>query len=272
MKKFRVSLGVIITVFVLVILYLPIGMVVANAFNANVSLIGWTGPTFHWIGDALADERVRQAAVMSFVIAALSTVVAVSLSLGAVMAVSRLPKSVGGLLQTLTYARLMVPEVVIAAGILIALRQFDLHPGMWAVVAGHIIFCSAYATLVLQARYATLTGRFDEAAADLGAPPLRVFLRVLLPMMMPAIVISSILSFTFSFDDVVSTLFLSGADIETLPVLILSLTRQGSSPEINAIAVIVVFLSIVLMSLMGLATLRPKRNHPVPQSLKEGEL
>lgn len=269
MKKFRVSPGIIVTIFVLVLLYLPIGMVVTNAFNANEDLIGWAGPTLEWIGDALADQRVRDAAVMSFIIAALSTVVAIAISLAAVIAVSKLPKSASTLLQTLTYARLMVPEVVIAAGVLILLRQLDLRPSMWAVIAGHIIFCSAYATLVLQARFATLSGKYDEAAADLGAPPFRVFLRVILPMMMPAIVISAILSFTFSFDDVVSTLFLSGSDVETLPVLILSLTRHGSSPEINALAVIVMFLSIVLLSLMGLASLRPKRKQTVSLPEKE---
>ncbi|MBM4509879.1 ABC transporter permease subunit [Rhodococcus hoagii] len=96
------------------------------------------------------------------------------------------------------------------------IQRLGLSTGTWSVVAGHIVFCSAYATLVLQSRFATLTGTYDEAAADLGAPPRRVFLKVLWPMMMPAVVIAALLSFTFSFDDVVSTVFLAGPETETL--------------------------------------------------------
>jgi ABC-type spermidine/putrescine transport system permease subunit II len=257
--KRRISPATIVTVVVLAFLYLPIAMVIVNAFNANESLIGWGGVTFDWITGAFADERVRHDFWTSCVIAVLSTVVAVTLSLAAVMAVSRLPKRVGAVLQTLTYARLMMPEVVIAAGILVLIQRLGLSAGTWSVVAGHIVFCSAYATLVLQSRYATLTGTYDEAAADLGAPPYRVFLRVLWPMMMPAVVIAALLSFTFSFDDVVSTVFLAGPETETLPVLILSLSRHGTSPEINAIAVAFMFVSLVLMCLVGLASLGPSK-------------
>lgn len=259
MKQKAFSIGTLVTILVIAFLYLPIIMVVANAFNADQTLIQWGGFTLEWIADAFANTRVRDAAITSIVIGILSTVCAVTLSLTAVLAVSKLPKAASNALQTLTYARLVVPEVVVAAGILIVIRELGLNTGMWATVAGHIIFCSAYATLVLQSRYATLSGTFDEAAADLGASPFRIFLRVILPLMLPAVLISSILSFTFSFDDVVSTVFLAGAELETLPVLILGLTRHGSSAEVNAIAVIVMFVSILLMLLMALASFAPKK-------------
>ncbi len=257
--KRRVSPAAAVTVAVLAFLYLPIGMVIVNAFNADESLVGWGGATLEWITGAFADERVREDFLTSCLIALLSTVVAVALSLAAVMAVSRLPKRAGAVLQTLTYARLMIPEVVIAAGILVVIQRLGLSTGTWSVVAGHIVFCSAYATLVLQSRFATLTGTYDEAAADLGAPPRRVFLKVLWPMMMPAVVIAALLSFTFSFDDVVSTVFLAGPETETLPVLILSLSRHGTSPEINAIAVAFMFVSLVLMCLVALASFWPSK-------------
>jgi len=257
--KQRISPAAVLTVVVLAFLYLPIAMVVVNAFNANENLIGWGGATTEWLTGAFQDPQVRQDFLTSCLIALLSTAVAVTLSLGAVMAVSRLPKRAGAVLQTLTYARLMIPEVVIAGGILLLIQRLGLTTGTWSVVAGHIVFCSAYATLVLQARFATLTGTYDEAAADLGASPRRVFLRVLWPMMMPAVVVASLLSFTFSFDDVVSTVFLAGPETETLPVLILSLSRHGTSPEINAIAVAFMFVSLVLMCLVALASLWPAK-------------
>ncbi|PTR23531.1 spermidine/putrescine transport system permease protein [Rhodococcus sp. OK519] len=257
--KRRISPAAAVTVAVLAFLYLPIGMVIVNAFNADESLVGWGGATLEWITGAFADPRVRQDFLTSCLIALLSTVVAVALSLAAVMAVSRLPKRAGAVLQTLTYARLMIPEVVIAAGILVVIQRLGLTTGTWSVVAGHIVFCSAYATLVLQSRFATLTGTYDEAAADLGASPRRVFLKVLWPMMMPAVVIAALLSFTFSFDDVVSTVFLAGPETETLPVLILSLSRHGTSPEINAIAVAFMFVSLVLMCLVALASFWPSK-------------
>lgn len=254
---------------VLVFFYVPIVRVTVNAFNADETLNSWGGFTLRWFDQVVNDPRIRDDFVTSLAIALTSTAISVLLALSAAVAVSRLSRTAKRTLMMTTYARMMLPEVVVAVGLLMLLRELELTPGMWSVVAGHVIFCSAYATIVIQARYATFTGVYDEAAADLGASPWRVFRRVLLPMLLPAISVASLLSFTFSFDDVVSTLFLAGPDIETLPVLMLGLTRQGVSPDVNAIAVSFMAVTMLTLTLFGLATNSRSRAPELPPPGKD---
>jgi ABC-type spermidine/putrescine transport system permease subunit II len=117
---------------------------------------------------------------------------------------------------------------------------------------------SAYATIIVQARMATLSDRLEEAAVDLGASPRRAFRRVTLPLLTPALLVASMLVFTFSFDNVVTSQFLAGSDTETLPVLLLGLIRVSVTPAVNAIGVGVMLMTLVTFGLAGLvALLRP---------------
>jgi ABC-type spermidine/putrescine transport system permease subunit II len=115
---------------------------------------------------------------------------------------------------------------------------------MWTVVVGHVVFNSAYATIVIQARMATLSPTLEEAAADLGATPWRTFWRVTLPLLRPAIVVAGLLAFTFSFDNVITSAFLGG-DQATLPVLVFGLMRFHVTPAVNAIAAGVMLITLV---------------------------
>lgn len=252
--RFRPNLSSCVLALVLVFFYVPIGKVVVNAFNADTSLNSWGGFTLTWFEQVFDDPRIRSDFVTSLTIAVISTAISVLLAVSAAVAVSKLSAGAKRTLMMTTYARMMLPEVVVAVGMLLLIRQLDLTLGMWSVVAGHVIFCSAYATIVIQARFATFTGVYDEAAADLGATPWRAFRRVLFPMLLPAIAVASLLSFTFSFDDVVSTVFLGGPDVETLPVLMLGLSRQGVSPDVNAIAVSFMAVTMLTLILFGLAS------------------
>jgi ABC-type spermidine/putrescine transport system permease subunit II len=111
-----------------------------------------------------------------------------------------------------------------------------------------VVFNSAYATIVIQARVATLSTELEEAAADLGAIPWRAFRRVTLPLLRPAVIVAALLIFTFSMDDVVTSAFLSGNSV-TLPVLIFGLMRFHVTPEVNAIAAGVTVLTLATFSL-----------------------
>jgi ABC-type spermidine/putrescine transport system permease subunit II len=137
---------------------------------------------------------------------------------------------------------------VLAVGLFVLFRRFDVQFGATTVIIGHAVFNSAYATVVIQARLATLGGSLEEAAADLGAPPWRVFRRVTLPLLMPAVLVAGLLAFTFSFDNVITSAFLAG-DQATLPVRILGLIRFRLTPEINAIASGVMLITFVSFAL-----------------------
>jgi ABC-type spermidine/putrescine transport system permease subunit II len=157
-----------------------------------------------------------------------------------------------------TYLRIVLPEVVIALALFLLLTVLDVPLGVWTIVMGHVIIYSAYATIILQARMMTLSATMEEAAVDLGASPWRAFRRVTLPLLGPAILVAGMLTFTFSFDNVIVSLFLGGADTETLPVLVLGLIRLSITPEVNAIGTGVMVITLVSFALTALvAAFRP---------------
>jgi spermidine/putrescine transport system permease protein len=117
------------------------------------------------------------------------------------------------------------------------------------VVIGHVVWNSAYATLIIQARVATLDPALEDAASDLGANPWRVFRRVTLPGLLPGIVAAGLLAFTFSFDDVVTSYFLTGAGTAPLPVVLLSMIRFRITPEINAIGMLVMLFTVSMFAI-----------------------
>jgi ABC-type spermidine/putrescine transport system permease subunit II len=147
--------------------------------------------------------------------------------------------------------RIVLPEIVAAVGLFLLFRRVNFTLGISTIVAGHVVFSSAYATVIIQARVATLSTELEDAARDLGAIPWRAFRRVTLPLLRPAVIVAGLLIFTFSMDDVVTSAFLSGNTV-TLPVLIFGLMRFRITPEINAIAAGVTVMTLVTFSLATL--------------------
>jgi ABC-type spermidine/putrescine transport system permease subunit II len=235
-------------------LYVPILVVIVNSVNADEHLIGWGGFTLDWYRDAFSDERVRSDFATSVQVAVLSTVLSLAIAVAGSLWYRRSRRRARALFDATTYMRIILPEVVMAIGLFLLLLQFDVPLGLWTIVIAHVVFNSAYATLVIQARVATLSGDLEEAAADLGAPPRRVFWRVTLPLLTPAILVAGLLCLTFSFDNVVSSLFLGGTEAETLPVLLLGLTRVRVTPEVNAISTALMLMTIVTFALAALVT------------------
>ncbi|HEY2440936.1 MAG TPA: ABC transporter permease [Solirubrobacteraceae bacterium] len=244
----RPSLLAIITALVLVFLFAPIVVVVLNAFNGNKTLDSWGGATGRWFSQAFHDPAVRSALWVSVRAALASTGVSLIIAIPAALWTRRAGPRARSLFDATTYMRIVLPEVVAAAGLFLLFRRINFGLGILTIIAGHIVFTSAYATIVLQARVATLTNSLEEAAADLGATPWRAFRRVTLPLLRPAVIVAALLVFTFSMDDVVTSAFLSG-DTVTLPVLIFGLMRFHVTPEVNAIAAGVTALTLVTFSL-----------------------
>jgi ABC-type spermidine/putrescine transport system permease subunit II len=199
------------------------------------------------------DGEFRSDIGTSAVVAALATAASVAVALLTVLGSARLSRGTQTAFTMLTYARLMLPEVVSGVGLFLLFKKLDIGLGLIPVVIGHAVFCSAYATVVIHARYAGVSSRFAEAAADLGAGPWRAFRKVTIPLLAPAIVVAALLSFTFSFDDVVSSTFLSGASVETVPMMIIGMIRRGVTPEVNAVAVTVMVVTLVTLVLVALA-------------------
>lgn len=242
----------VIAALVFVFLYAPIVLVLVNSFNADETLVGWGGFTSRWWTDVFANERVRTDFVSSLFIAVVSTIVSLAIAVAAsVWARSASPRA-RQLLDASTYLRIVLPEIVFALSLFLLLKALDVPLSAWTIIIGHVVFNSAYATIIIRARMATLSGSMEEAAMDLGATPFRAFWRVTLPLLLPGVLVAGLLTFSFSFDNVIVSKFLGGTDVETLPVLLLGLIRIEVTPEVNAIGSGVMLITLVSFAMAAL--------------------
>ena len=231
------------------IMIAPLIAVIVNAFNANVLLSNWGGFTTHWFTDAIDDSSVRSAAGQSVEIAALVTAFSAVMGTLAVAFSSYSPRWLQRLSGSLTITRVMVPEIIMAAGLILLMPKLGFTFGTWTVVLGQTVWAVAFFIAILAARRAGFDRRLEDAGRDLGASTWRVLRTIVLPDLMPGIIAGALLTFTFSFDDVVTTEFLSGPSTMTLPTTILARIRRGITPEINAIGVLVMLVTIILLAL-----------------------
>ena len=248
----------VLAAFIFVLLYAPIVLVVLNSFNADERLVDWGGFTTKWYSEVVSDSRVRDDFLASLLIAVLTTAAAIVLAVTAALWARSASARSRRWLDGSTYLRIVLPEVVIALGAFLLLTVIDVPLGVGTIVLGHVVIYSAYATIIVQARMMTLSSTMEEAAVDLGASPFRAFRRVTLPLLAPAILVAAMLTFTFSFDNVIVSLFLGGSDTETLPVLVLGLIRLSITPEVNAIGTGVMLITLASFTITAIvAAWRP---------------
>lgn len=243
-----------VATFGFVLMVAPLVAVVVNAFNANDLLSTWGGFTTHWFSEAVQQGEIRSAAGHSVVIAGLVTLLSTVMGTLAVAFSAYAPAPMRRLTDGLTVVRVMVPEVIIAAGLVIVLPAVGMRFGLWTVVLGQTVWGMAFFISIAAARRAGFDRRLEDAARDLGASPARVLRTIVVPDMVPGIVAGALLTFTFSFDDVVTTVFLAGSNTTTLPTTILAQIRRGITPTINAVGVMVMIVTIVGLGLAALAS------------------
>jgi ABC-type spermidine/putrescine transport system permease subunit II len=237
-----------------ILMVAPLFAVIVNAFNANIILSGWGGFTTRWFGAVVRDTDVRSATFRSLEIAAAVTAISTVVGTLAVAFSAYVPVPVRAFTDGLTIARVMVPEIIMSAGLIIVLPELGFRFGVEAVIIGQSVWAIAFFIAIAGARRAGFDRRLEDAARDLGASPFRVLRTIVIPDLMPGIVAGALLTFTFSFDDVVTTVFLSGPGSGTLPTFILASIRHGITPSINAIGVMVMAATITLLALATLAS------------------
>jgi putrescine transport system permease protein len=238
----------------LAFLYLPLALVVSYSFNASRLVTVWGGFSTRWYGALLTNEPLKGAAWTSLRIAALSSAIATVLGTLAAYALVRYGRFRSRTLLTgMLYAPMVMPEVITGLSLLLLFVAMGLERGFWTVTVAHTTLTLAFVTVVVQARLADLDRSLEEAAADLGAPPLRAFLTVTLPLIAPAVAAGFLLAFTLSFDDLVLASFTSGPGSTTLPMLIYGSVRLGVTPEINAASTLMI--GVVVLALLGTALL-----------------
>jgi spermidine/putrescine transport system permease protein len=236
-------------------LFAPLLLVVLNSFNDNPFRTDWRGFTTRWYEEAWDSDLAREAARNSIVIASVVAVASSILGTAGALALRRARRWQRGFLQGTTYARIVIPELVLALALLIFLVRVGLPRGFVGILIGHTVFCSAYVTVIVSARLAARDPATEEAARDLGATGLRTLWRVTLPEIRPAIVAGGLLALTFSLDNVVSSFFLQGSTT-TLPLVIFGLIRFEVSPVVNALGTSLMAATLILMVLFLLVSWR----------------
>lgn len=241
-----------ISALVILFLWAPLVNAAINSFNRDILMATWKGATLVWYRTALADTTVRAGLAQTITICLATTALSLALAVTGALWWRRAAARGRRLFDLLTYLRIMLPEVVFAVALFLLFSKIGFPLGTLAVIIGHTVWNSAYAALIVQARVLTLDPALDDAAADLGASPWRVFRRVTIPGLLPGIVAAGLLVFTFSFDDVVTSYFLVGNQTSPLPVVLLSMIRFRITPEINAIGMMVMVFTV---SMFGAAFL-----------------
>jgi len=238
----------------LAFLYLPIVILVIYSFNASRLVTIWGGWSTRWYAALLEDRDMLEAAANSLGIALSSAVLATVLGTMAALAMTRLGHFRGRLpFAAMIYAPLVMPEVITGLSLLLLFVAIDIDRGVLTITASHTTLTMCFVTIVVQSRLVSFDRSLEEAAMDLGCPPLKTFLTVTLPLIAPAIAAGFLLAFSLSLDDLVIASFTTGPGATTLPIRIYSEVRLGVKPEINAVCTVliaVVAVTIVVASLL----------------------
>lgn len=235
-----------------VITYIPILLTVIYSFNESKITSVWEGFSLKWYAELFRDDDMAEALLNSIVLAGLSCLSAVVIGTTGAIGMQRKANRFNGVVSYISLMPLMIPEIILGMVFLAAFSFMQLPFGMLTLVIAHTAFCVPYVFMTVRARLAGMDKSIEEAARDLGASGTQVFFDITLPAILPAIWSGVLLSFAMSFDDVVISIFVTGAKVNTLPIKIYTRMKTGVTPEINALATVMLAVTIVILLLGNL--------------------
>lgn len=238
----KVYLGLI-----LLFLYVPIVVMAVMSFNASPLYALPLELTLDWYRALASNHKLIDAGINSLKLAVMTTVIASLLGTAAALAFFRYEFPGKRLLQILLYPPIAIPWLIIGTSMLIFFFWIGIGRGLHAMLLGHVALALPYVVIVVSARLAGFDRTLEEAARSLGASPLQVLRYVTLPYLLPGVVAAGLFAFAVSFDQFVVSYFLAVPGVSTLPVEIYTAIRKGFTPEVNAIATLVISVSMVLL-------------------------
>ncbi|MGV1801727.1 ABC transporter permease [Agrobacterium vitis] len=234
-------------------LYVPILILVIFSFNASKLVTVWGGFSLHWYQEIWQNDSLMDAAWVTLRVGLISASLGTVLGTMAALALVRFGRFRGRMLFSgMVYAPLVMPDVITGLSLLLLFVALNVDRGLMTITLAHTSFTMCYVAIVVQSRLVTFDRSLEEAALDLGCPPVKTFFRITLPLILPAVVSGWMLAFTLSLDDLVIASFTTGPGATTLPIKIYSQVRLGVTPEINAVCTIliaVVTLGVIIASI-----------------------
>ena len=253
-------------VFGFAFLYVPILSMIVFSFNESRLVTAWTGFSFKWYGQLFDNDALLDAALLSVRIAVVTACGATVIGTFAGYALARFGRfRTRTALAGTVMAPLVMPDVITGLSLLMLFVAFAGWPmipedrGFRTIAIAHITLAMSYVAVIVQSRLATMDESLEEAAMDLGARPMAVFRSVTLPLIAPAMISGWLLSFTLSLDDLVIASFTAGPSTNTLPMMIFSTVRRGVTPQINALATLMVGIVTLCVVVAGVSMSRNER-------------
>lgn len=234
---------------VYVFLYAPILVLMVLSFNRAGLPTAWTGFSLHWYGELLESRAILRSALNTLIVASISTVLATAV--GTLLALGVEYRRRGPALEAMLFAPMIIPDIVLAIALLSFFTLLQATLGLHSIILSHVVFNIAFVCAVVRTRLRGFDWSVVEASIDLGAGEVRTFFRIVLPIILPGVIAGALLAFTLSVDEFIIAFFTAGAgqSSTTLPMQIYSMIRFGVTPEINAMATIVMLVSFTIVLL-----------------------
>lgn len=229
---------------VYLVLYLPIGVLVIYSFNASKNPYRWGGFSWHWYERLWQNSVLLEAAMNTLLLAVSAATLSVLIGTLTAIALHRYRFRGKRFLNCMLFVVMMSPDIVLAISLLALFILIGIQLGYVSLLLAHVTFCLPFVVVTVYARLSGFNPQILEAARDLGASELRAVVTVLLPIIFPAVLAGWLLGFTLSLDDVVVSMFVTGPTFEILPLRVYSMVRLGIKPEVNALATVLLIVSL----------------------------
>lgn len=259
MKKRRIKISSVYLAVILFLTYVPIILTVVYSFNASKLTSIWEGFSLKWYQELFRDRDLREALINSLVLALSSCSAATVIGTMGALGMKKVPLRTNGLIESISTMPMMIPEIILGIVFMAAFSLVGLPFGMTTLIIAHTAFCIPYIFMMVRARLEGMDQSIEDAARDLGAGPFRLFWDITLPMILPAVLSGMLLAFAMSFDDVIISLFVTGPQVNTLPVKIYTKLKTGVTPEINALATIMLAVIVFALFLSNFISNRKRK-------------
>ncbi len=253
MKKISSKLYIAL---VFIFLYAPIFVLIAYSFNESKSRTVWTGFTFDWYIKLFNNEVILKSLANTLIIAFIAAVISTILGTAAAIGIYNMKKISRTIIINTTYIPIMNSEMVTGVSLMLLFVALNIDLGFFTLILAHITFCVPYVILNVLPKLRQMNRNLYDAALDLGCNPFQAFRHVIIPEIMPGIVTGFLMSITYSIDDFIISYFTTGADSQTLPITIYSMTRRKVSPEVNALSAIIFVVVLVVLLIINFKDLK----------------
>lgn len=257
--KNRTKLPNLYLALILLITYIPILLVILYSFNESKLSSVWGGFSLKWYEELFRDDSLFSALGNTIVLGLSSSLAAGVIGTLGALGLSRTHFRGKGAVEYVSTMPIMIPEIILGMVFMAFFSLIGIPFGMTALIIAHTAFCIPYVYMLVKARLVGMDKSLEEAARDLGASPLRAFFDILLPLMAPAIASGMLLAFAMSIDDVIISIFITGVDVNTLPIKIYTQLKTGVTPKINALCTLMFAASLLLCALAAFLGRTPKK-------------